>query len=673
VSAIRAAAVLASLIAAGTVLRLAAQTTPPVRSGQTFRTGADVVFVDVSVRDGGRPVTGLRAEDFTLTDNGVRQRIESVEATAVPIDLTLVVDVSGNPNRPWMASRTPPTAIARAVEREIADVTRLLRPEDRVRLLAIDSYVQQAWPWSPAQARPPLGRVASDGLAAAYDTLAAALLQPVEPARRHVVVASTKGRDTISAVEADAVRAIAERSDALLHLVVLESAKESEAALSAFQCFAMGFCTSTNRFWVPFERWLVHPYEGRPLRPDGVALLAGAESTGGGLHRPAGLAEPTLAGTFKRAFDDFRSGYVLRYSPEGVPRTGWHTIDVRVPKSRGSTVRARKGYGIEETTPASRPAPAAREPRTLPELTAAYGEGRYEAVTAALRASSDPVRLLREFAEGGNPWPATPRREAAFAIELAEPAAFAARAETRDAAVEALARFSRLIRHPIEPDAFERYWHFAVLAMLEGTVRPAATRAFVERALARFPDEPRFVLSRAIVAEQDLLAPRRAAPGSPAPPPPADFETVRRHYDAAIALAEVAVEARVRLAFLLHRRGRHADALTHLQSAGAQPIAEPALAYLHQLFLGHVLAALERRDDAAGAYRRALQIRPTAQSARVALMNTLLAGGDRKGAGALAEQVETEESAALDPWWMYWQGHYRMYPQAMVKLREFVR
>jgi hypothetical protein len=52
------------------------------------------VFVDVSVRKGGRQLTGLTAADFELRDNGVKQDIDTIEASAVPIDLSIVVDVS---------------------------------------------------------------------------------------------------------------------------------------------------------------------------------------------------------------------------------------------------------------------------------------------------------------------------------------------------------------------------------------------------------------------------------------------------------------------------------------------------------------------------------------------------------------------------------------------------
>jgi hypothetical protein len=40
---------------------------------------------------------------------------------------------------------------------------------------------------------------------------------------------------------------------------------------------------------------------------------------------------------------DFRSSYVLYFTPKGVERAGVHTLDVRV-KRNGAEVRARRSY-----------------------------------------------------------------------------------------------------------------------------------------------------------------------------------------------------------------------------------------------------------------------------------------------------------------------------------------
>jgi tetratricopeptide (TPR) repeat protein len=436
----------------------------------------------------------------------------------------------------------------------------------------------------------------------------------------------------------------------------------------------MGYCSPTRRFWVPFERRLIGGRPDHRLLGDGQALDAGAEATGGDLHQGALLGVPTLTSIFRKTFEDFRNNYVLRYRPEGVPRSGWHAIDVRVPRSRSYAVRSRNGYLVEDPAPAPVQAPLPEIPRTLADLTTAYERAAFRQVVAGLRQVDHPERLLRGFEEAGNPWPAAPRMEAAFALELAEPALFSLRPDAREAAHDLLVRFSRLVRHPLEPDAFERYWYFAALTMLEGSIRPAAVEAFVGRALERFPDEPRFVLSRAIAADQrSATRVRGAVTGAIGQAAPENSADVRAFYLAAIAFPETSVEARIRLAWFLHRIGSNQEALPHLAAAGTGPIADVSLRYLHQLLLGHVLSALGRSDEAIAAFRAALASAPGAQSARVALMNALLMRGDRVAAEALAEQVQSESNAQLDPWWAYWQGQYRLHPLAMARLRELGR
>jgi VWFA-related protein len=70
---------LASAIFAATVL--AAQTPPPQPPSQQppFRTEANFVRVDVYPTRGGQPVHGLKAEDFEVLEDGVRQQISSFE------------------------------------------------------------------------------------------------------------------------------------------------------------------------------------------------------------------------------------------------------------------------------------------------------------------------------------------------------------------------------------------------------------------------------------------------------------------------------------------------------------------------------------------------------------------------------------------------------------------
>ena len=66
-----------------------------------------------------------------------------------------------------------------------------------------------------------------------------------------------------------------------------------------------------------------------------------ADATGGQMLQVRSGGDLTAA--FQRILKDFRSRYILSYSPQGVSVEGFHRLDVRV-KRRGLTVKARPGY-----------------------------------------------------------------------------------------------------------------------------------------------------------------------------------------------------------------------------------------------------------------------------------------------------------------------------------------
>ena len=679
-----------AVLASAMAMAMQAQNPPPPPQ-QTFRTGIDVVNVDASVRRGNTPVTGLTPADFELTDNGVRQEIESVVTTDVPIDLTIVVDVSGNPDRPW--TNLPPAAkVAADIEQRARRLTGLLREGDRVRLLAIDTYVQQVWPLQAAKELPAITRVTYDGLSGLYSTLATALLQPVDLNRRHVIVGITRGHDNSGLLTAPAVRALAEQSDAQLHLVMDELAADAEVSVKDFQCDAktMALCRPTARFHLPSRRRLFTAISvsccfncdcPRILLPDGIDLKAGAEASGGGWYQGELVSTPSLHGTFAKAFQDFRQSYVLRYTPRGVTAEGWHRIAVRVPKQPGLKIRARTGYAVE----APREAPAAPPPlpatfRSLEDFVTAYERGAYAEVASQLQRHSNPGSLVQLFDRRPSPWPANPLREAAFALELAEAGLFSARADVREEAVKLLQRFEILLRPTLdlEPDFFERAWLTAELAILQATLKPAISAPFVERALARFPQEARFVLARAIISDQrtavaGATTARPTVGGNrPLPAPSIDTNEIIGLYEAAASHVVTRAEALTRLGWLLHRLERDEEALVRLKDAASAEAPDTHVRYVRELLTGQVLLSLNRAPEAVDVLRRATSIAPGAQSARVALMTALVMTGDRAGSESLAESIQTA-APVLDPWTMYWQGLYREYPDATRRLRSLSR
>ena len=651
-----------------------AQTPAPAPNQQVFRAGTDVVSVNVSVRASGAPVGNLRAADFVLLDNGVPQRIESVETDIVPADVTVLVETSD-----------AVSGYVGSLSNQVQKIAALVRPDDRLSVMTIDTYVTEVLPRQPVL-NPQIGRFTPGGLSSANDALAIALLRHVDPDRPHLVIAITNAIDTMSALDLDAVREIARESSAILHVALIDVGEEfpdppakpylksSWQRLNGVRCETSLQCTLTHSFWRarddrPFG--LFHYEDLDPLKET-------AELTGGKMYLPGVFTDRTAAAIFEKVLADYRQGYILRYTPQGVKREGWHEISVTVPSASSYTIHARRGYAVDARSEAAAATPgpvaAIRPANTnassaLRVLVDAYGRSDYAAVRTALGATADRAKVIRDFRAGGNPWPGDPRREAVFALELAEAGLVAHRDDARLAARDLLVSYAKLIRQPFTPDEFERNWLWAEIALLEGVLQPGATEGVVANALTRFPDEPRFLLARAVAADQ------RAAftPTSPtARAVTAPAIDVGDAYDAAIAHPTTAAEARIRKAGYLHRLGQDTSALPLLDAATSRS-PEAGLRYLRELFRGHVLSSLGQSDAAIAAYRAAHAIFPDAQSANVALMNALVTHGDRREAEALSEAIQSAVRDAPDPWWSYWQGDYRFYPAVIRRLRGYVQ
>ena len=299
----RAVAFAIVLAAAGALSAARPPLQPPV-----FKTGALTVSVNAVVKKGNRPVAKLTAKDFRLTDNGVEQKIEAVSIESVPVDVSLFLDTSGS-----TAGKLDD------MKRDVQGIIRMLRPGDRFRLLTIADSVDEPVPWVPAGTAVNLSFTAVGGISLVHDALVAALLHRPEADRRHLVVGMTDRRDCGSVVSSEQLRELASRSEAVLHLVD-QSGSGGDLSYRVRTCSPRG-------------------------RPDGPNIIAEAAArTGGTLHDPSYLFGSSVLRAFRTIFDEFRQSYVLRYSPSGITRGGWHAIAVQVPAMSGVTIRARQGY-----------------------------------------------------------------------------------------------------------------------------------------------------------------------------------------------------------------------------------------------------------------------------------------------------------------------------------------
>ncbi|HUF23406.1 MAG TPA: hypothetical protein VMN81_04695 [Vicinamibacterales bacterium] len=636
-----------------------------------FRSALDVVTIDVAVRSGGTPVGGLTAKDFVLLDNGVPQTIESVEMEAVPIDVSILVDANVDVD----------LSVA-SMNRQVPAIAALLRQGDRLRVTSISGHVSDALRLQPAGG--PLASapaLEADGMSAAYDGLAAALLRPVDSSRRHIIVAITNGIDAASTLAVQAVAGIARRSPAVLHIVQVDIARRPllpsdtlpdllwesgrDRRGETAQCRMRGLCGPARSPWRPYDQ------------KEFDVLREAAEATGGALHVP-GLFN-SASSIFRKVFEDYRRSYLLRYTPEGVPREGWHDVVVTVPAYPSYTVHARRGYGVEAAgpdggTPGASGAFFSGVPAGTPlhAVIDAYGRADYRRLEQELAGISDGAALVTAFREAGNLWPANPKREAVLVVEIADAAMATRRIQARDAARDLLRSYRMLVRHPLWPDDFERYWLWGVIASLQGVILPDLTREFADYALTRFPNEPRFLLAQAFAVDQTRAFAETS--GRNGAGQASHVRDVTARYDAAARFPETAAEARVRKAFFLHRIGRHAEALAELEGAdGRTADRDVTIGYLRRLIRGRVLEGLGRFGEARAAYESARSVLPDAQSPAVALMRLHVRSGDRPAADALAAAIETAPKHAFDPWWVYWLGDARQYGAIVARLREETR
>jgi VWFA-related protein len=292
-------------VAALVLMALAAVPQGQQAQAPRFRSNADAVRVDVQVRQGGRPVTGLAAADFELRDAGVAQRIEAISIEDVPVSLMLLLDTSNSVAGPLLQQLK---AAAHAA-------IRALRAEDQAALLTFSHQVERASSFSSdlATLGAAIDRMQPLGQTALRDAIFSATALRERASGRAILLVFTDGHDTASWLDSALV------VNAALHTDMVVYGVSSGGELPYSKSF----------------------YDAEPELFSGPFLEDVAERTGGELLQVKEGKD--LAQTFARIVSDFKSRYLLTYSPRNVAASGWHPLEVRLKRGRG-TVTARRGY-----------------------------------------------------------------------------------------------------------------------------------------------------------------------------------------------------------------------------------------------------------------------------------------------------------------------------------------
>jgi VWFA-related protein len=258
----------------------------------TFSARTVAVPVDVLVTENGRPVHGLRASDFEVRDNGILQQVDLVAEGRLSADIVLAFDTSDS--------------VAGARLGQLRSASGLLLDEmkkgDRAALVTFSDVLRLLSAWTPdaAAVRAALEAVRAEGGTALVDGVYLALTVGETTVGRGLAIVFSDGLDTSSWLSADAVLQASRRSGLVVYAVSAIDAGKPPA-------FLRDLCAATG---------------GR---------LIEEESTW------------NLSSVFLGLLEEFRQRYLVSYTPRGVPKDGWHRLDVRVKRPKAVVV-ARTGY-----------------------------------------------------------------------------------------------------------------------------------------------------------------------------------------------------------------------------------------------------------------------------------------------------------------------------------------
>ena len=289
----------------------------------TFRSGASLVSLNVTVSDGNRFVTGLQPADFAVYEDGVKQDVRFFESTSVPLDLFVLLDTSAS-----MTDRMD------VVHEAAIGFLKTLREGDRGAVVAFSDTVSIVQPLTGDR---PLLEKAIDstrahGATALNNAIYIALkqfgLQPRQDGqvRRQAIAVLSDGEDTSSLVTFDDVLSLARRMGVSIYTVSLQSKYAGQRQLQ----------DGTRRYFSESD------YSMKML----------ARETGALSFFPALATD--LRGVYAAIGAELASQYSIGYVPANARNDGrFRRIVVQVRSRPELKPRTRLGYTAEGETKAA--------------------------------------------------------------------------------------------------------------------------------------------------------------------------------------------------------------------------------------------------------------------------------------------------------------------------------
>lgn len=285
---------------------------PP--QGPTFRSGASLVALNITVTDGDKKyVTGLGQADFAVFEDGVQQNVQFFEARQVPVDLIVLLDASSS-----MSDKMG------VVHEAALGFLRTLRDADRGAVVTFNDGVDIAQPLTSDHEllEAAIRRTQPRGATALYNALYVSLkqfgraAQDAGDVRRQAIAVLSDGEDTSSLVGFDDVMALARKSGVSIYTIGLQS---------KYQAARNG--GSGRRYFSESE----------------YSLKTLAQETGAQSFFPNTVSQ--LKGIYAHIAQELSAQYSIGYAPSNTRPDGrFRRIVVRINSRPELRPRARRGY-----------------------------------------------------------------------------------------------------------------------------------------------------------------------------------------------------------------------------------------------------------------------------------------------------------------------------------------
>ena len=280
---------------------------------RTFRSGASLVALNVTVTDGAKFVSGLQPSDFVIYEDGVKQDVRFFESASVPVDLILLIDTSAS-----MADKLD------VVHDAATGFLKTMRHDDRgaVVTFADSVSVVQSLTTDRDLLERAVRHTGAFGSTALYNAVYISLRQFGQTAhgtgdvRRQAIVVLSDGQDTSSLINLEDVMAAAHRTGVNIYTVALQSRLEAHR----------------------LEQEGGHRY----LSDSDYAMQTMARETGAQAFFPS---PSDLKGVYSRIATELANQYSIGYVPANNRSDGrFRRVIVQIITHPGLHPRTRPGY-----------------------------------------------------------------------------------------------------------------------------------------------------------------------------------------------------------------------------------------------------------------------------------------------------------------------------------------